>query len=335
MPDLRLNLITREWVVVENDQIITPDDFIEKNILKKQPNYSPTCHFCAGNEDMLPDEVDRIEEDGKWKVRVVRNKFSRLSEEGDNIRWNDKLKRGANGVGIHEIIVETPYHNLTTATTPLEQIKAVIEMYKKRFVKIYEDPRVEHVVIFKNSGRTAGTSFEHSLSQIAGIPVTPLEVRDRTESYLRFFDDTGECLMCRMLGEEIEEGSRIVLDSGHFVSFVPYAAMSPFHLWIFPKRHAASIADIAGEEIIDLASNMKTIMSKLYFGLENPDFNYTIRAAKPTNAGSKFMHWYLSLVPRIGYLSGFEMACGMHINPIQPEISAEYLRSVGLPEQQP
>lgn len=332
MPELRLNLITREWVIVEKNTSINPADFIEKNILRKLPDYLGTCHFCGGNERIIPDEVYRIADGNDWKVRVVRNKYSRLSEEGPQVRWNDKLQRAANGVGVHEIVIETPLHNLATAQLPAVQLKAVIETYRDRLIQIYGDPRVDYVVIFKNSGTRSGTSFEHSLTQMVGIPVMPLQIRDRIESYMRFFDDHGECLMCKMLGEELQNGSRVLVNSEHFVSFVPYAAMSPFHIWIFPKRHSGTIADLKNEEMWDFASNLKETMSRLYFGLENPDFNYAIRTGRPENARSKFMHWYLSIVPRIGYTSGFEIASGMYINPIQPEASAQYLRGSKVPE---
>ena len=333
MPELRLNLITREWVMVEKSTAVDPADFLEKNILRKLPDYLGTCHFCLGNEKIIPDEVYRIQDESGWKVRVVRNKFSRLSEEGPQVRWSDKLQRSANGVGVHEIIIETPFHNFTTANLQAAQLKAVIETYKKRLIEIYNDPRVDYVVIFKNSGTRSGTSFEHSLTQMVGIPVMPLQIRDRIEAYMRFFDDTGECLMCKMLGEELQNGSRVLVDSEHFVSFVPYAALSPFHVWIFPKRHSGSIADIRNEEMWDFASNLKATMSRLYHGLENPDFNYAIRSGRPDNANSKFIHWYLSIVPRIGYTSGFEIASGMYINPVQPEASAQYLRDVKIPEE--
>ncbi|HEX8949208.1 MAG TPA: galactose-1-phosphate uridylyltransferase [Dissulfurispiraceae bacterium] len=331
MPELRLNLVTREWVIIERHSTVTPEDFIEKNLVRELPDHLETCNFCLGNENVIPDEVFRMEGEHGWIVRVVRNKFSRLSEEGRHRRWNDQLQRAANGVGIHEIIIDTPFHNLTTATMQLSQLKAIVETYRNRFIEIYKDPRVEYVVIFKNNGTSSGTLFEHSLSQIVGLPIMPLQIRDRVESYMRHFDDTGECLMCKMLSEELRSGARVVIDSEHFTSFVPYAAMSPFHLWIFPKRHSGSISDMRNEEMWDLASNLKATMSKLYYGLQNPDFNYAIRSGRPENTNSKFIHWYISIVPRMGYVSGFEMASGMFINPIMPESSAEFLRDVKIP----
>ncbi|MEW6418421.1 MAG: DUF4931 domain-containing protein [Nitrospirota bacterium] len=332
MPEIRLNLIARQWVIVEKEKGKRPDDFILKKVKKIRPAFLETCPFCPGNESETPGEILRIHDEKGWRIRIVRNKFSKLSEEGERKRWDSGLKKAANGVGIHEIIVETPVHNLTTATLPVEQLKDVIQVYKDRFTEMYKDPRVEHVFIFKNSGPAAGTNIEHSLSQIVGIPITPPQIRNSIEGFMRFFDETDDCLMCRTLNDELNDERRIVLETKHFVSFVPYAALSAFHIWIFPKRHSGSFADIRSEEIWDLAINLKSTMLRLYYGLNNPDFNYILRSGKPSDTNSGSIHWYLSIVPRVDLATGFELSSGMHINPLLPGMSAEFLRNIKIPE---
>ncbi|BCB95930.1 galactose-1-phosphate uridylyltransferase [Dissulfurispira thermophila] len=331
MPELRLNLITREWVIIAREKGKMPEDFIGARERKRLPEFIETCPFCPGNEAKTPYEQYRISDEKGWKIRVVPNKFAVLSKEGERQRINIGLKKSVNGVGLHEIIIESPVHNLTTATMPVEQLKEVIQAYKDRFIEIYNDSRIEHVIIFKNSGTASGTTIEHPHSQIVGIPVTPLQIRGRIENSMRYFDDTGECLLCNTLNDEINDGSRILCNTDHFVSFVPYAALSAFHIWIFPKRHSGSFSDIKPDEMWDLSINLKKTMSMLYYGLEHPDFNYVIRSGKPSNSSSEFIHWYISIVPRVAMASGFELGSGMYINPLMPEMSAEFLRSVKIP----
>ncbi|MDA8339098.1 MAG: galactose-1-phosphate uridylyltransferase [Nitrospiraceae bacterium] len=334
MPELRLNLITREWVIIAREKGKRPEDFISAREKKRLPEFVETCPFCPGNESKTPDEQYRIRDEKGWKIRVVPNKFAVLSKEGERRRTNTGLKKSVNGVGTHEVIIETPVHNLTTATMPVEQLKEVIQTYKDRFIEIYKDPRIEHVIIFKNNGPASGTTIEHPHSQIAGIPVIPLQIRSRIENAMRFFDDTGECLLCKTINDEITDGARILSNTEHFVSFIPYAALSPFHIWIFPKRHSGSFSDLRSEEIWDLSINLKSTMAKLYYGLEHPDFNYVIRSGKPGNTDSEFIHWYISIVPRVAMASGFELGSGMYINPLMPEISAEFLRGVRIPSNE-
>jgi len=332
MSEVRLNPITREWVIIAKEKGKKPEDFIIVKENRKPPEFLKTCPFCPGNETVTPKETFKICDEKGWKIRVVPNKFAMLSNEGERARSHTGLHKNVNGVGTHEVIIETPIHNLTTATMPLEQLKEVIQVYKDRFLEIYRDQRVEHVVLFKNSGAASGTTIEHPHSQVVGIPVMPLHIRSRIENAMRFFDDTGECLMCRMIKDELNEGTRIVMDTKHFTAFVPYAALSPFHTWIFPKKHSGFFADMQSDEIWDIASNLKSIMARLYHGLNNPDFNCVVMSGNPSDVNSGFIHWYLSIVPRVATASGFELGSGMYINSLIPEKAAEYLRNVKIPE---
>jgi UDPglucose--hexose-1-phosphate uridylyltransferase len=332
LSEIRLNLITHEWVIIGHEKCKKIEDFIETKEKKMRPEFLLTCPFCPGNESRTPNESYRICDEKSWKIRVVPNKFAVFSKEGERKRTNSGLHKSINGIGTHEVIIETPRHDLSIATMPVDHVKEIIQTYKNRFLEIHNDPRIEHVIIFKNNGPASGTTIEHSHSQIVGSPITPLQIRNRSEEYRRFFDETGECLMCAMIHDELNNGTRILFNTKHFVSFIPFAALSAFHIWIFPKRHSGSFADIGSEEIYDLAIILKSIMAKLYHGLEHPDFNYVIRSEKPEDMHSKFMHWYISIVPRLASASGFELGSGMYINPLAPEISAEFLRNVKIPE---
>jgi len=328
MPELRLNLITREWVIIATERAKEPDYFRQKRNRKILPDFLTSCPFCPGNEHKTPDEVMRIPNNGSWLVRVIPNKFAALSSEGQMLRTNEGLKHLVSGVGKHEVIIESPSHNILTALLPIENIINVIKTYRERFIAVYNDPLVKHVIIFKNQGDASGTSIMHPHSQLIGTPVTPLQVRDRISEARRYFDHIGECMMCSSLKDERSDGRRIILDTDHFTTFIPYAALSPFHTWIFPKRHHATFGDIHDVEIIDLAHHLKTILSKLYYGLENPDFNYVIRSESPKEFESDYFHWYLSIVPHVSQSSGFELGSGMYTNSSIPEEIAEFLRNV-------
>jgi UDPglucose--hexose-1-phosphate uridylyltransferase len=195
-------------------------------------------------------------------------------------------------------------------------------------VEIKKDPRVEAIIVFKNHGEGAGTSLQHPHSQLAATPMVPSQIRKRIEEATRFFDDNGECLFCRTLNEELAAGVRIVLETEHFVAFVPYAALSPFHLWIFPRRHASAFDEITEPEIADLATNLRTILAKMYCGLNDPDYNYSIRSIPTRDRHTDYFHWYLTIIPRITKAAGFELGSGMYINSSLPEESARFLRDI-------
>ncbi|MGL5083848.1 MAG: galactose-1-phosphate uridylyltransferase [Microcoleaceae cyanobacterium] len=332
MTELRQNLITRDWVIIATERAKRPDQFTKAEVRKiKLPPYREECPFCRGNEHLTgSDETLRLQEDDdtNWKVRVVGNRYPALSSTGERVRCIDGIFRSLSGVGFHEVVIEYPHHHLTTALMKVEDVANILRVYKRRYIELRKDPRVETIIIFKNHGRGAGTSLEHPHSQIAALPIVPYQWRDRAEEAIRHYDDTGECIFCRTLAEELEAKERVFCETQHFVAFIPYAALSPFHTWIFPRRHASSFDEITEVEIVDLAENLKTVLAKYYFGLHNPDFNYTIRSIPTSEQRTDYFHWYIAIVPRVSLAAGFELGSGMYINTALPEESAAFLRNI-------
>ncbi len=332
MPELRQNRITKEWVIIATDRAKRPEELVGKKSVQVFPHYAEKCPFCPGNEKLAPPEVLRFPGDGSWRVRVVPNKYAALSREGELTRKVERSKRTMNGVGIHDVFVETPDHAMTMALLSEEHISEVLRAYLERFKAVSPDPRIAHVTIFKNHGINAGTSLEHPHSQMIATPVISSHVRGRLHEALRHYDEFGECIFCTVLEEELREGVRTIVEGKHFVAYTPFAAGSPFLTHIFPRRHMASFGDTNPEELRDLARVLRRVLGKLYVGLENPDYNYTIRTAPAETAGVLYYHWYLSIIPRITRVAGFELGSGMFINPVLPEAAAEFLRNVKVDE---
>jgi UDPglucose--hexose-1-phosphate uridylyltransferase len=327
MPELRYNVITRDWVIIATERAKRPDQFTKKGAAKKEvPSYIANCPFCPGNEQMTPPATFSVPNNGSWRVRVTPNKFAAVSYEGERKRSVQGIKRTITGVGIHEVIVETPEHNRTTALLADRDMETLIETYLHRFKAASSDPRVEQVTIFKNHGDAAGTSLEHPHSQIIATPVITTQLRDRLFSALDHFDEYGECIFCRVLDQELKEGVRVVMESKHFVAFIPFAGLTPFSMLVMPRRHMACFHEMNDAEAADLAYTLRRTLLKLYKGLEDPDYNYVIRTAPTENMGVKYYHWYVSIIPRLTKMAGFEMGSGMFINVSLPEENARFLR---------
>ena len=332
MPELRQNPITRQWVIIATERAKRPQDLVKKTEgVPPIPSYVERCPFCPGNEHMTPPPSMQMPSDGKWQVRVVPNKFAALSSEGELTRKFDGFKTTVNGVGLHEVIVETPDHSKFMALLSEQEIELVLQCYRERYIAITKDPRIEHITIFKNHGLSAGTSLEHPHSQVIATPIIPPDIRNRMEEALRFYDSSGQCIFCRVLMDELSDRIRLVQETAHFVAFIPFAALTPFSLWIYPRRHMASFPEIHPEEIADLARMLRIVLAKLYYGLGNPDFNYIVRTAPSEGRYLRYVHWYITVVPRLTRSAGFELGSGIYINPTIPEANAEFLRDVALP----
>ncbi len=331
MPELRQNRLTKEWVIIATERAKRPEEMQVKRPegARQLQRYAQNCPFCPGNESLAPPEVLRISgPKGDWRVRVVPNKFGALAREGQPKRTILRSLRTVNGVGIHDVIVETPDHSLTLALLSDDQIGAVLDAYRVRYNAISQDGRIAHITIFKNHGAGAGASLEHPHSQMLATPVISNQVRGRMYEALRHHDEFGECIFCQLVADEMNEQTRIVATTEHFIALEPFASATPFSTHIFPRRHMASFGDISDEELADLARVLRNLLLRLYVGLDNPDYNFTIRTAPAENAGVLYYHWYLSIIPRLTRVAGFELGSGMFINTVLPEAAAEFLRKV-------
>jgi len=330
MPELRQNYFTKEWVIIATERAKRPEEMIKQKPLQTAATRVENCVFCTGNEAKTPPEVMRVSSgaNSDWQVRVVPNKFAALSPEAQPTRHIQRSRRTMGGFGVHDVIIDTPDHSQIMALMPEAHIANVLRVYKSRYNTLSLDNRIAHVTVFKNHGIDGGASLEHPHSQLIATPVISHQVRERFQHATAHYDEYGECMFCQNLEEELSDESRIVLTTEHFVALELFASPTPFCTPIYPRRHMASFGDIDEAEINDLARVLKTVLSKLYHGLNNPDFNFTIRSAPVEFVGVKHFHWYLSVIPRMTRMAGFELGSGMFINTVVPEAAAEFLRNV-------
>jgi UDPglucose--hexose-1-phosphate uridylyltransferase len=328
MPELRQNIVTKEWVIIASERARRPNEFAvsQPGVITNERNiYEPACPFCPGNEE-LDLEVERFPVEGAWQTRVVRNRYPALDEDGIPSHTFSGVQRRIQGVGYHEILVEHPHHNTTLALMTTSEVRQVLETFQRRGKAISHDPRIQHTIYFKNHGERAGASLQHPHCQIIALPVIPNSVRRRLDEVRRYFDDHGECAICTMLQDELTRRERLIIESKHFAAFILYAALSPFHMWIVPHRHCGCFLRAEPYELDDLANVLHTVLGKIYKGLHDPAYNMIIRTV-PLRESHVFFHWYISIVPRVSRMAGFEMGSGMHINTCLPETCAEFLRN--------
>ena len=330
MPELRQNFFTKEWVIIATERARRPEELATRRPAQATPSFLETCPFCPGNEDKTPPEVMRYPQtkDEPWFVRVIPNKFAALSSQARLTRNLQHLRRSIDGFGFHEVIVDSPDHSACMAQLPEAQMERVVAVFRDRYNALCADPRINHVTIFKNHGADAGASLAHPHCQIIATPVIPSQVRHRLHEALRHYDDAGECMFCHMVEREIDDQTRIVIRSEMFVAMEVFASATPFATHVFPLRHMASFGEITSVEISDLARVLRMLLAKLYVGLENPDLNFTVRSAPSDYAGARHFHWYVSVIPRLTRVAGFELGSGMFINTVLPEAAAEFLRKV-------
>ncbi len=240
-----------------------------------------------------------------------------------------------NSVGASEIIIESPDHAVRPEDMGLDQMMRVIKTYKDRMADLERDARLRYTFIYKNSGSEAGAVYSHPVSYLASTPIIPKRVKEELDGAKQYFAYKERCIFCDMIREEIRTGSRIVLETRHFIAFCPYASKFPFETWIIPKRHHCAFQDITAEEIEDMSFILSTSLQKLRQCFDGLSFNYFIHSAPNRiprkdhwhTLGEDF-HWHLEIMPRLLRTSGFEWGSGCYVLPTSPEYAAQYLREV-------
>ncbi len=329
MPELRKDPITGRWVIISTERGKRPSDFSREEVEIKGNGF---CPFCYGNEAKTPPEILAYRANGGdpntsgWTVRVVPNKFPALGIEGRLDRQGEGLFDKMNGIGAHEVIVETPEHNKNLADLSEKGIEDVLWAFRDRMLDLKKDRRFRYVLVFKNHGRAAGASLEHTHSQLIALPIVPKEILEQLNGARQYYEYKERCIYCDVIRQELESGTRVIAENEDFVTLSPYAPRFPFETWILPREHESVFENSPTHAFENLAKALKLLLTKTDQVLENPAFNLVLQSAPLQEPSSDYYHWHIEYMPRLTKVAGFEWGSGFYINPTPPEEAAKFLR---------
>jgi UDPglucose--hexose-1-phosphate uridylyltransferase len=333
LPELRKDPITGRWVIIATDRAQRPSDFSRQQVIIEGGRF---CPFCPGNEQKTPPEVLAYRpppggpNESGWTLRVVPNKFPVLRVEGELNRQGYGLYDKMNGVGAHEVIIETPHHMMTLSSLPEKRVEDVLWAFRERILDLKKDRRLRYILVFKNHGEAAGASLEHAHSQLIALPVVPKRVQEELDGSKRYFDFKERCIYCDIVRQELETGVRVVVETDHFVTIEPFAPRFPFETWIIPKRHQSHFEDAEAATLVNLAWVLRTTLRKIDKVLEHPPYNMIIHTAPVQDGAVSYYHWHIEIIPKLTKVAGFEWGAGFYINPSPPEEAAKFLRDAEL-----
>lgn len=333
MPELRKDPVTGRWVIIATDRAKRPSDFVRERVQIRGGGF---CPFCYGNESKTPPELLAYRPDGAarnapgWTLRVVPNKFPALGIEGTLDRQGEGLYDKMNGIGAHEVIIETPEHQLTLANMPARRVEDVLWAFRDRILDLKKDRRFKYILIFKNYGDAAGASLEHTHSQLIALPVVPKRVLEEIEGAKDYYTFKERCVFCDIIRQEEGSNVRVVSENPAFVALAPFAPRFPFELWILPKDHRSAFEESQKNEFEQLAPLLKDMLMRLDKVLDSPAYNFIIHSSPLPDTSNDYYHWHLEIMPKLTKVAGFEWGTGMYINPTPPEESAKFLREVAV-----
>ncbi len=330
MSELRKDPVLGRWVIISTERRRRPSDF-EPEVRRPVGGF---CPLCEGNEDKTPPEIIAFRNDGTppntpgWSLRVVPNKFPALRIEGDLSREGDGIYDKMNGIGAHEVVIETPRHSETLITLPLKAVENVLRAYRERIVDLRRDRRFQYVLVFKNHGAAAGASLEHPHSQLIALPIVPKRVREEIEGAKNYFQYKDRCVFCDVIRQELQQRSRVVSENEFFVSVTPFASSSPFETWILPKAHHPNFGFMDSLPVREAAQILQETLYRMDRVLDNPPYNYIIHNSPYPDVDRDYYHWHIEIIPKLTKMAGFEWGTGFFINPTPPEEAAEYMRKI-------
>jgi len=337
MPELRKDPVVGRWIVFSPERQIRPERYRCEELLPTRPEDDP---FLEGHEAYTPPEVYAIRPSGSapngpgWQLRVVPNRFPALRVEGELDKEAVGFYDRMNGIGAHEVIVETPHPQLVLEKQNLAGVARVFEACRARIIDLSRDLRMNYVLVFKNHGAQAGATMPHPHSQLIAMPVTPIVVKEKLVAARAYYLEKDRNLFEDILKSEKKTGDRVVFENDGFTVFCPFASRFPFETCVMPRKQSADFQNSTDGDLLLLAEAVQRTLAAYAEALNRPNYNLVLhtapfrRSRHPeawTTLDADF-RWHIEILPRLTGVAGFEFGTGFYINPTLPEEAAGVLR---------
>lgn len=322
MSELRWHPFMEEWVITathrQNRTFLPPKDY---------------CPLCPTQPGGFPTEVPRADYD----IAVFENKFPSLQKDPpDPEVAGSEVLPVKPAQGICEVVLYSPQHQATLAVMPLKRIQNLIRVWQDRYEELGDRDFIKYVFIFENKGEAVGVTLHHPHGQIYAFPFIPTKIEKELTASKNYYEEHGTCLFCATLNEEFKDGRRIVLEGERFVAYIPFFARYPYEVYLAPKRHLASMAELTEDDRRDLALVLKGLLMK-YDALFGFSFPYIMVIHQAPTDGKAYpdYHLHFEFYPpnrtanKLKYLAGVEAGAGSYINDTLAEEKAEELRAAG------
>ena len=129
MPQLRKDPVVGRWVIIAKTRARRPGNFVDRSGHEEE-NMDRECPFCNA-----PQEGDSSTFSSK-DVRIVSSEIYGSKSHQELHRTKKGLYDVIDGLGAHEIVIETPEHLTNMADLDVDQIQSVFEAYSTRMQEL-------------------------------------------------------------------------------------------------------------------------------------------------------------------------------------------------------
>ena len=310
MSRVRFNPMLGEWIIVTKERANRP--FQEQN---------HECPFCPGQP----------ETQGGWDVLTLDNKFPAFSSDFPPFPLDSDIVMDGPAYGASKVIVYSRDHNEQFEDMDNEQIQLVLQEYLRVFRELDKKNGIAYVLEFENRGQAIGVSLDHAHGQAFAIPFIPPRIERELAQSKKLWDSESTCIVCKAVENEFKSGSpRIIKQTKHFISLVPFYARLPYEVHIYPRKHVASLIELENQ-LLELGQVIRDTVGRYtkFF-----DENAYVMAfhTRPSVGEHPYWHFHIEFYPiwrdskTRKYLGGIETGGWTYTNDSTPEESARELR---------
>ena len=306
--ELRKDSITGWWVAVVVDREFQKERFHRPAQHRNQPiEDCANCNFAAVDSvrlRMLKPDAFIVAGTEREKDSDTDGHEPELGLLGDSGSWQT-------------IVAPRGHHESFAQTTPriafelLAHTRDVIQFAR-------EQDRTEYLQVVQNYGRQAGALTDHLCFDFYDLPQIPHRVGEELGGAARFVIREGSCPFCRLVRDEVANGSRLVFEDAASVCFAPYASRSPFELWVVPRHHNADFGTATDAQLVSAADTLQSVLG-LLSSLGGPAYNLILHSAPLRQRVDETYHWHWEVHPRLREIAGLELGTGLPVNPVSPE----------------
>ena len=292
------------------------------------PSYDPTCALCPGNKRL------KGQNPAYTGAYCFTNDLPTFSNEAPAPVNSDELYQAKAVTGTAEVICYHPDHAKTFVDLTDEEVRAVVALWRERYMELGARPEIEHVLIFENKGSLVGTSNPHPHCQIYAGNLIYGHTAQEVESSRKFFERTGRHLGQVILEQEARS-SRVVAENQSFIACVPWFARYAYEVYILPKRPMSSLRDLASQECTALGLMIREVTTR-YDNLWQMPMPYIMAIHQAPTDGHEYSYYpfHLEFHPplrkpdTLKYLAGPEIGGGSMTNESNPDEKAAELQAV-------
>lgn len=310
MSYLRWNLLLGEWVIVAPKRSKRPfqDD-------------SRPCPFCPAQLTEAPEG---------WVVFTKDNDFPALTPEAGLVPIQEGFVMEAPGYGSCKVIILTPDHNAQVEKLSDEHLESVFQEFVRLYKEMGSKEGIEYVLVFENRGRASGASQQHPHAQAIAMPIIPPRIKKEMEQFRKTWENEEECLLCQLVENELKSRDRIINESDHFISLVPFGARLSYEAHIYPKAHVGSLEEIS-DYLRELGAMVRDTVKRYSKVFDENAYIMALHTA-PVRGEHPYWHFHIEFYPpwrdrkRLKYLAGGERGAWIYTNETLPEDAARELR---------